>query len=85
MTMTDIEVLKMDGCTKSEAEKHLLNGTIVFEDADFEKNLESYLDEWEVEEEERAEYRKMVSEKKPLTDWGIVENSERAYYIMYVL
>ena len=29
--MTDIEILMMDGCTKSEAEKHLKNGTTVFE------------------------------------------------------
>lgn len=83
--MTNIEVLKMDGCTEREAKKHLENGTIVFEDIDFEKNLEIYLDEWNIEEEEKAEYRKMVAEKKPLTDWGIVEDGERTYYIQYCL
>lgn len=35
--MTSIEVLKMDGCTESEAKKHLESGTTVFEDTDFEK------------------------------------------------
>lgn len=83
--MTSIEVLKMDGCTESEAKKHLENGTTVFEDTDFEKNLESYLDEWNIDEEDRAEYRRMVAEKKPITDWGIVEHDEKTYYIQYCL
>ena len=47
--MTNIEILKMDGCTESEAKKHLKNGTTVFEDIDFEKNLEIYRDEWDIE------------------------------------
>lgn len=83
--MTNIEVLKMDGCTESEARKHLENGTTVFEDIDFENNLESYLDEWNIDEEDRAEYRRMVAEKKPVTDWGIVEHDEKTYYIQYCL
>ena len=33
--MTDIEILIMDRCTKSEAEKHLKKGTTVFEGEDF--------------------------------------------------
>lgn len=84
--MTDekrIELLMKDGDTRSEAEKHLKAGTIVFED--LEENLESYLDEWDTEEEDRAEYRKMVTEHIPVAGWGVVEEDGTAYYIMYVL
>ena len=79
----EIEILMSDRCTRAEAEKHLKNGTIIFED--FEENLESYLDEWDIEEEDRDEYRKMVKEKIPVKDWGVVEEDGKIYYIMYVL
>lgn len=75
--MTDIEILMMDGPTKSEAEKHLKNGTTVFDGGDFEKHFESYMDEWGIDEDGRAEYRAMIDEKKPATDWGIVHTMER--------
>ena len=83
--MTDIEILMMDRCTKSEAEKHLKNGTVVFDGEDFEKHFESYMDEWGIDEDERAEYKAMIDEKKPATDWGIVEHDGMVWYIMYVL
>ena len=57
----EIEILMEDRCTKSEAEKHLKNGTIIFED--FEENFEKYMDEWDIEEEERGE-AKILSEKE---------------------
>lgn len=79
----EIELLMLDRCTKSEAEKHLKNGSTIFED--FEENIESYLDEWNIEEEDKDEYRKMVTDKIPARDWGIVENNGKTYYIMYVL
>ena len=79
----EIELLMLDKCTKSEAEKHLKNGSTIFED--FEENIESYLDEWNIEEEDKDEYRKMVTDKIPVRDWGIVEDNEKTYYIMYVL
>ena len=75
----------MDGCTKSEAEKHLKNGTAVFDGKDFEKNFESYMEEWGIDGDDRAEYKAMIEEKKPADDWGIVEDSGKTYYIMYVL
>ena len=78
-----IEILIEDRCTRAEAEKHLKNGTTIFED--FEENFDKYMEEWNYDEEEKAEYRKMVAEKKPLTDWGIVEDGERIYYIQYCL
>lgn len=84
--MTDekrIELLMKDGDTRSEAEKHLKAGAIVFEDLD--KNLESYLDEWDTEEEDREEYRKMVTKHIPVAGWGVVEEEGNTYYIMYVL
>ena len=79
----EIELLMLDRCTKSEAEKHLKNGSTIFED--FEENIESYLDEWNIEEEDKDEYRKMVTDKIPASDWGIVEDNGKTYYIMYVL
>lgn len=83
--MTDIEILMMDGCTKSGAEGYLRNGAIVFEDEDFEKHFESYMDEWGIDEEERTEYKAMIDQKKPVADWGIVEHEGKTWYIMYVL
>ena len=79
----EIELLMLDKCTKLEAEKHLKNGSTIFED--FEENIESYLDEWNIEEEDKDEYRKMVIDKIPANDWGIVEDNGKTYYIMYVL
>ena len=79
----EIELLMLDRCTKSEAEKHLKNGSTIFED--FEENIESYLHEWNIEEEDKDEYRKMVTDKIPARDWGIVEDNGKTYYIMYVL
>ena len=79
----EIEILIKDGCTKSDAERHLKNGTIIFDD--FEENLETYLNEWDIEEEDRDEFRKMVFDKIPVGYWGIVNEDEKTYYIMYSL
>lgn len=83
--MTDIEILMMDGCTENESKRRLKNGTTVFEGEDFEKHFESYMDEWGIDEEERTEYKAMIDEKKPATDWGIVQHEGKTWYIMYVL
>lgn len=79
----EIELLMKDNCTKSEAEKHLKDGSIVF--TDLAENLESYLDEWEIEDEDREGYRKMITEHIPVAGWGVVTDNEKTYYIMYVL
>ena len=81
--MDEIKILMMDGCTESEAKKHLKDGTVIFED--FDKNLEEYLDELDIEEEDRNEYRKMVTDKIPVADWGVVDQDGKTYYIMYSL
>lgn len=83
--MTNLEVLMLDRCTKAEAEKHLKNGTAVFEGEDFEKNFNRYMDEWGIDEGDMVEYKAMIDEKKPVADWGIVENDGKVWYIMYVL
>ncbi len=79
----EIEILMEDRCTRKEAEKHLKDGATIFED--FGENLESYLDEWDIEEEDREPYRKMVTDKIPVADWGIVEQDGKTYYIDYAL
>ena len=66
--MTNIEVLKMDGCTRAEAEKHLKNGTTIFED--FEENFDKYMEEWSFDEEEKAEYRKNGGREKATSRLG---------------
>lgn len=43
----------------------LNDGAMILDDRDFSSNLEGYLDEWDVEEEDRDEYRRMVSDKIP--------------------
>lgn len=81
----EIEILMLDKCTKSEAEKHLKDGSIVYEGKDFEKHFNEYMKEWNIEEEDIKEYRKMITEKIPVLDWGIVEDNGKVYYIEYCL
>ena len=42
----EIEILMDNGSTKSEAENHLKNGTVVFDD--FEENFDKYMEEWKL-------------------------------------
>lgn len=81
--MTEIEILMMDGCTKHDAEIHLKRGTVVFED--FEEFFDSYMQEWEIEDEDVIAYKRMITHKIPAPDWGIVEADGKTYYIEYVL
>ena len=81
--MTDVEILMKNGCTKTEAEKHLKNGSTIF--TDFEENFTQYMDEWGVDEEEREEYKQMIEGKNSLPDWGIVKDAGKVYYIAYCL
>lgn len=81
--MTDVEILMKNGCTKTEAEKHLKNGSTIF--TDFEENFTQYMDEWGVDEEEREEYKQMIEGKKILPGWGIVKDAGKVYYIAYCL
>lgn len=87
----EMEILMDDRCTKSEAERHLKNGSIVFED--FEENFDKYMEEWKTGYEEDSEdciemvenYKKMIETGIPVTDWGVVKKDGKTYYIMYVL
>ena len=85
-----INILIKDGCTKSEAEKFLKNGTTIFED--FEENFDKYMEEWKYLAEDEEEYNSMVESYKnmiktgePITDWGVVKKDGKTYYIQYVL
>lgn len=79
----EIEILMLDHCTKKDAEKHLKMGTTVFED--FEKYFDILMKELSIEEEDIPAYKKMIEEKVPVADWGIVEDDGKTYYIMYCL
>lgn len=84
-TMTkerQIEILMMDRCTSSEAERHLKRGATIF--TDFEEYFEEYMKEWGMDEEQIEEYREMVEKKSPVEDWGVVEDNGKTYYIQYV-
>lgn len=81
--MTDVEILMKDGCTRKEAESHLKRGTNVI--YDLEENLDSYMAEWGIDEEDQEKYKKMIETKEPIEDWGIVEDESNTYYIMYCL
>ena len=79
----EIKILMQDRCTKAEAEKHLKDGSVIFED--FEEHFDDYMKDWNIEGEEIQTYRKMIEEKIPALDWGIVEFEGNTYYIMYSL
>lgn len=81
--MTNIEVLMHDGCTASEAQKHLERGTLIIDD--LEERFDDYMLEWGMGEEEQQEYKTMIETKKPLQDWGIVEVDGKRHYIQYFL
>ena len=51
----------------------------------FEKFFDQYMDEWDVEEEDQEEYKKMIETNKPAFDWGVVEYEGITYFIDYVL
>lgn len=82
--MKDIEILMLDRCTRSEAERFLKNGTEVFDGEEFAEHFEDYMADWGADEEDREEYRRMLETKKPARDWGVVEQDGKYYFIMYV-
>ena len=79
----EIEILMLDRCTRTEAQKHLEKGTIIFEGEDLEQNLEEYLDEWNIEE--REPFREMIRTGVPAPNWGVVKKDGKTYYIQYCL
>lgn len=79
----EIEILMMDRCTKTEAEKYLKNGTEIF--VDFEKHFDDYMKEWCMDKDDVAMCKKMINEKIPMINWGIVVKDNETYYIMYVV
>ena len=79
----EIEILMLDRCTRTEAEKHLKNGATIY--SDLEEHLEEYLDEWNIEEEERESFREMIRTGAPALDWGVVKKDGKTYYIQYCL
>ena len=81
--MDEIKILMMDGCTESEAKKHLECGTMVY--SDMAENFDKYAEEWQLDEEEREAIRNMIDTKEPAHDWGAVEIEGKTYFIQYVL
>lgn len=84
-TEKSMEIIMEDRHTKKEAVAYLCNGTIIYEKEEFGKFFEQYMGEWDCDEEERAEYKKMIENNKPVFDWGIVNYENKTYFIDYVL
>ena len=81
--MDEIKILMRDGCTESEAKKHLERGTMVY--SDMAENFDKYAEEWHLDEEEREAIKNMIDTKEPAQDWGVVEIDGKTYFIQYVL
>ena len=81
--MDEIKILMMDGCTESEAKKHLERGTMVY--SDMAENFDKYAEEWQLDEDEREAIRNMIDTKEQAHDWGVVEIDGKTYFIQYVL
>lgn len=84
-TEKKLEIIMEDNHTKKEAVDYLCNGSAVYEKEEFEKFFDQYMNEWDVEEEDREEYKKMIDTNKPVFDWGVVEYEGITYFIDYIL
>lgn len=79
-----LEILIKDGCSRKEAEKYLKqNRVTIFSEEDFETNFDQYMKDWFIDDDEIQTYRNMIENKVPVSDWGIVEDEEGIYYIIY--
>lgn len=82
-----IEILKMDGCTEIEAKKYIDRDQVcIFNAEDFETHFDEYMHEWDMDEDDLSEFKKMVADKIPVRDWGVViDNDGNTFYLMYKL
>lgn len=69
--MDKIEILMKDGCTRSEAEKHLKRGTIIYDESDRDYYIEETISQGFTKEE-------------AMDSWNEMPKVE-TYRIMYVL
>lgn len=74
----DIEILMLDRCTKREAERHLNNGTIVYE------NPEEYIQSLKDCDCYSGETLEQIREGK-IRDVSLIEYEGHEYLIEYVL
>ena len=79
----EIEILMADKCTKLEAEKHLNNGAIIFED--LKERFEEYAKEWGLDKEESNSLKNMIETEEPIQDWGVVKLAGNVFFIAYCL
>lgn len=87
--MTDnkrIEIIMAAGSTKYEAEKHLKNGTIIYEYDDYINNASGYM--YGLEEEDQKKLLEAIKNKEPnITkyDHSVVNYENKWYVIEYAL
>lgn len=81
----EVEILKKDYCTTSEAISHLKDGTIIFEAEELKTHADSYVHELGFDEEEGDEedFREMLSGGKLMAGWEKVNYNGKTYYIEY--
>lgn len=81
--MNEIKILMMDGCTESEAKKHLERGAVIYDD--LPEHFENYANEWQLDEGEREAIQNMIDTKEPAQDWGVVNLEGKTFFISYCL
>ena len=59
-TEKKLEIIMEDNHTKKEAVDYLCNGSVVYEKEEFVKFFDQYMNEWDVEEEDREEMKKNI-------------------------
>lgn len=77
----EIEILMNDGCTQYDAERHMKNGTLIYEMDEFMKNADEYLSYME----EKEEFLEQIKDGVAPEDWGIAEYEGQKYIIQYCL
>lgn len=83
---TMIDLMIKDHCTFNAAVRFIKRGTEVYEADDLKENLDKYLDDWGIWDEDDAnDYYKMANGGKLVGDWSKVEMNGKIYYIAYVL
>jgi hypothetical protein len=83
---TMIDVMIKDYCTFDEAVRYIKRGAEVYEAEDLKENLDEYLNDWGIwDEDDMNDYHQMANGGKLVDDWRRVEMNGNLYYIAYAL
>ena len=87
MENKDIKIIMAAGCTRTEAEKHLKNGSTVYELNDYLNHFDEYAGELEEEYKLQLKHEVEASDDGPLVNWDmdLVTFEGTRYVIEYFL